>query len=119
LLHRFPVLGLKTNAVINREPAVVVPAQQYTCPFVAVRASDTSKARLEPATVKIGVDDIVNEDPPKAVALLEPPLPNAFDLVIKCLDEAVQGRLLWLAGTIEADSSTLGGQGKTPSRVAA
>jgi hypothetical protein len=36
-------------------------------------------------------------------------------LVVQCLDQAIQGRLLRLASTIEADSSTLGGQGKAPS----
>jgi hypothetical protein len=81
----------------------------------AVRASDTSKARLKPAAVKIGVDDIVDEGSPEAVALLEALLPNALNLVVQCLDQAIQGRLLRLASTIEADSSTLGGQGKAPS----
>jgi len=83
--------------------------------ITAVRTSDTSKARLEPATVKIGVDNIIDEDPPESVVLLEALLPDVLNLVVECLDQAIQGRLLRLASTIEADSSTLGGQGKAPS----
>ncbi len=77
----------------------------------AVRASDTGKARLKSAAVKVGVDDIIDEDPPEAVALLEALIPNALDLVVNCLDEAVKGRFLWLSGTIEADGSALCRQG--------
>ena len=70
-----------------------------------VRAPDTGKARLKSAAVKVGVDDIINEDPPEAVAPLEPLLPHTFDLVVHCLDQAVQGRFLRLAGSIKADGA--------------
>lgn len=41
------------------------------------------------------------------MALLEALLPKTLDLVVECLDQAVQGCLLRLAGTIEAGGSAL------------
>ena len=73
----------------------------------AVRASDTGKTRLEATAVKIGVDDTIDEGSPEAIALL----PEALNLVVKSFDEAIQGRLLRLAGSIKADR-TFCDQGK-------
>ena len=69
----------------------------------AVRASHAGKTRLEATAVKIGVDDTIDEGSPEAIALLEALLPEALNLVVKSFDEAIQGRLLRLAGSIKAD----------------
>ncbi|MCD4748540.1 MAG: hypothetical protein K8R59_04125 [Thermoanaerobaculales bacterium] len=78
----------------------------------AARTSHPGKTRLKSAAVKIGVDDIVDEGSPKAVTLLEVLLPDAPNLAVECLDQAVQGGLLRLAGTIEAGRRTFCDQGK-------
>jgi hypothetical protein len=69
----------------------------------AVRASDAGKTRLEATAVKIGGDDTIDEGSPEAIALLEALLPEALNLVVKSFDEAIQGRLLRLAGSIKTD----------------
>lgn len=89
----------------TRAETSFLTARRYQELVTAVRTSDTCKARLKSAAVQVGVDDIVDEDPPEAVAALKALLPNALDLAVNCLDEAVQRRFLWLARSIETDSA--------------
>jgi hypothetical protein len=66
----------------TRAESPLLPTRRYQKLIAAVRASDTSEARLKSAAVKISVDDIVDEGSPETVALLEAFLPNALDLVV-------------------------------------
>ena len=103
--------GRSTLCPTTRAEASLLAACRHEVLIATVRASDASKARLKSAAVQVGVDDIVDEDSPEAVALLEAPLPDTLDLVVQCLDQAIERRFLRLAGTIEAYSSALCRQG--------
>ena len=107
--------GSCTLGAAARAEAPHLTACRHKELVAAVRASDASKTRLKPATVKVGVDDIVDEPSPEAVSMLEALLPNTLYLVVEGLDKAIQRRLLGIAGAIEANRIALCGQGKPPS----
>ena len=82
--------GCRPLGPTTRTKASFQTARRYQKLVPTVRAPDTGKARLKSAAVKVGIDDIIDEDPPEAVAPFEPLFPHTFALVVHCLDQTVR-----------------------------